>query len=193
MSKKPPIYELRIALKNVEPCVWRRFRVDPLVTLPLLHLIIQQVMGWKNRHLHFFEAHGARYSMKHPEEEEHGLDERRYRLRSPVKSPGEGFTYVYDFGDNWKHSVVLERTAERSRSIVHPKCIAGENACPPEDVGGAFGYARLRLALANPDLGQRPELRERAGQGFDPGRFDVEYQNLGMWNLRGTRSPWWAR
>ncbi len=192
-SKKPPIYELRIALEGVEPCVWRLFRVDPLVTLPLLHLIIQHVMGWKNRHLHCFHVHGVRYEMIHPELEERGLDERRYRLRSLVKSQGEGFSYIYDFGDNWRHSVVLKRTVERSRSVVHPKCVAGENACPPEDVGGVRGYERLRLILANPGLRQHAELRDWAGQGFDASRFDVEYQNLAMWSLRGTKLPWWAR
>jgi hypothetical protein len=167
-SKKPPIYELRIALDDVEPCVWRLFRVDPLVTLPLLHLIIQHVMGWNNCHMHCFNSHGVRYGMRDSDLEEQGLDERRYRLRSLVKSPGDGFTYTYDFGDSWGHSVTLERTVERSRSVVHPKCIAGENACPPEDVGGVHGYDRLRLVLANPRLEQHAELREWAGQGFDP-------------------------
>jgi len=164
MANKPPIFELKIALEDVEPQVWRRFRVDPLCTLPLLHLILQAVMGWKNCHLHCFEARGARYAMRHAEIEEQGLEERRYRLRSLVKTPGESFTYVYDFGDDWQHSVILERTLERSRSVVHPKCIAGENACPPEDVGGSPGYRRLRLVLSNPGLKEHAELRQWAGE-----------------------------
>ncbi len=191
-AKKPPIYELKITLEDVEPQVWRRFRADPLCTLPLLHLIIQAVMGWKNHHLHRFEAHGTRYGMRHPELEPDGLDERRHRLGSLVKAPGQSFNYIYDFGDQWTHAVVLERMLERNRSLVHPKCIAGENACPPEDVGGSYGYRKLQLMLANPDLKEYAEVREWVGRAFDPGRFELDYQNLPMWNLRGTKLPWWA-
>jgi hypothetical protein len=61
---KPPIYQLKITLEEVEPTVWRRFRADPLCTLPLLSLIIQRVMGWQNCHLHCFEARGERYGMR---------------------------------------------------------------------------------------------------------------------------------
>jgi len=193
MANKLPIFELKIALEGVEPQVWRRFRVDPLCTLPLLHLILQAVMGWKNYHSHCFEARGVRYAMRHAELEEQGLDERRYRLRSLARTQGESFTYVYDFGDHWQHSVILERTLERNRSVMHPKCIAGENACPPEDVGGSPGYRRLRLVLANPGLKEHAELRLWTGEHFDPSRFDLEHQNLLMWNLRGTKLPRWAR
>jgi hypothetical protein len=29
-------------------------------------------------------------------------------------------------------------------------CLGGENACPPEDVGGAPGYANFLAAVADP-------------------------------------------
>ena len=192
-SIKPPIFELRIELEDVTPLVWRLFRVDPLCTLPLLHLIIQHIMGWKNYHLHNFQAGSKRFGPLSPDSADLWVDERRYRLQSLVKAPGSGFNYMYDFGDHWKHRVILERTLGRDRSVVHPKCIDGEYACPPEDVGGPHGYAKLKLILANPGLAGYKEMREWVGDHFDPARFDVKYQNLAMWNLRGTTVPWWAR
>ena len=99
--------------------------------------------------------------------------------------------YTYDFGDNWEYRVMLERTIERSRSVVHPRCTDGENACPPEDVGGPFGYSRLKIILANPALEKHGEVREWAGHGLDPTRFDAKYQNLAMGYLRGTKLPAW--
>ena len=44
-----------------------------------------------------------------------------------------GFHYQYDFGNGWEHQVVIE---EPSRSPAGLK-FAEQNACPPEDVGGA--------------------------------------------------------
>ena len=146
-------------------------------------------MGWQNRHLHCFAAGAKRYGPKSPDHTDLWVDERRYRLQSLIKAPGESFRYTYDFGDNWKHCVILERTVERSRSVAHPRCIDGENACPPEDVGGAPGYSRLKLVLANPGVEEYPETREWLGQAFDATRFDIEYQNLSMWYFKGTRPP----
>ena len=193
-SKKPPIFVMRIELEEVEPLVWRQFRVDPLCTLPLLHLIVQHVMGWNDSHLHCFTDGVRRFGPRGPDvDDDLWIDERRYRLYSLATEPGETFGYTYDFGDNWHHRLIVEETVERSRSIVHPKVIGGANACPPEDVGGPPGYSQLKIVLANPDLRQYQEMRDWAGQRFDPARFDVEYQNLSMWNLRGTKLPWWAR
>jgi hypothetical protein len=192
-ARKPPIYQLKITLDEVMPMVWRSFVADPLCTLPLLNLIVQAVMGWKNQHLHYFESQGLRYGLKDADLPDEYRDERRYRLGSLVKAVGHSFTYAYDFGDRWKHTITLERTLERSRSVVHPKCIDGKNACPPEDVGGPPGYRRLLLVLANPGLREYEELREWLGPAFEPSRFELRYQNLSMYNLRGTKLPWWAR
>ncbi|MBC5804715.1 MAG: hypothetical protein DLM53_05805 [Candidatus Eremiobacter antarcticus] len=182
-----PIYELKISLDDVSPIVWRRFCADPKCSLPLLHLILQRVMGWENRHLHYFQAHGVKYAPSSAELQDGAKDERRYRLVSLVKLPGESFTYTYDFGDWWRHTVELEGTLERSRSLIHPKCVSGENACPPEDVGGPHGYRKLQVVLANPTLEGHMPARQWVGTRFDPSEFDLQYQNLGMWHLRGSK------
>ena len=192
-SQKPPIYELMIELEDVAPRVWRRFRLDPLCALPLLHLILQRIMGWQEKHAHCFRTDAKQFGPVDDDSRDLWLDERRYRLASLVRDPGDTFEYMYDFGDNWRHRIVLERTLERSRSVLHPKCVGGENACPPEDVGGPPGYARLKFVLQNPDVKEHEEMREWAGDHFDPTRFDVEYQNRSLWDVRGTKLPAWAR
>jgi hypothetical protein len=55
------VVQLKIALKEVEPAVWRRIQVRRQVKLDRLHLIIQAAMGWTNSHLHEFEIKGQRY------------------------------------------------------------------------------------------------------------------------------------
>ena len=66
-STKSTIFELTIELEDVTLLVWRLFRVDPLGTLPLLHLIIQHVMGWKNSHLHSFQTGSKRFGPHNPD------------------------------------------------------------------------------------------------------------------------------
>ena len=173
--------------------VWRRFRVDPQCTLPLLHLILQSVMGWENSHLHSFESGGKRFGLPSEETGDLWIDERRYRLRSLARGIGDEFSYTYDFGDRWKHRIVVERALERSRSVVHPKCIDGANACPPEDCGGPPGYQRVKMILENPKLSEHASVRRWIGERFDPNRFELTYQNLNMFGFRGTSLPWWAR
>ena len=59
------------------------------------------------------------------------------------------FDYIYDFGDHWAHRIIVE-PATRSRVPGNsPLCLAGEGACPPEDVGGPPGYAQFLEALSD--------------------------------------------
>ncbi|MDN8617356.1 hypothetical protein QZH52_30005 [Variovorax ginsengisoli] len=45
-----------------------------------------------------------------------------------------------DYGDNWRHRVKVEKIVELDTPISSAVCVAGENACPPEDVGSASAY-----------------------------------------------------
>ena len=54
-----------------------------------------------------------------------------------------------------------------------PRCVAGRNACPPEDVGGPFGYPEFLAAFQDPSREEHERMVEWAGPGFDPERFVV--------------------
>jgi hypothetical protein len=84
------------------------------------------------------------------------------------------FSYQYDFGDSWEHSIKVVEVAAPSAATTYPRCVAGERACPPEDCGGAWGYAELVEALADPQHAQHEELLEWVGGSFDPAEFDVD-------------------
>lgn len=58
------------------------------------------------------------------------------------------FDYIYDFGDDWRHRIVIEERLP-STPVEHPAALLdGARACPPEDCGGAWGYQRLLAILA---------------------------------------------
>src|SRR3954453_12000932 len=71
------------------------------------------------------------------------FDEREVRLRDFDREPGATFTYLYDFGDDWHHTVEIEKLLACDVPPKVAACIGGARARPPEDVGGVGGYERF--------------------------------------------------
>lgn len=63
---------------------------------------------------------------------------------------GTTITYEYDFGDGWMHHLELVQISTHPTDEVLPQIIGGENACPPEDCGGTYGYKELKEVLLDP-------------------------------------------
>jgi Plasmid pRiA4b ORF-3-like protein len=99
------------------------------------------------------------------------------RLRDLPLSIGCSIGYAYDFGDDWRHKLVLEKTLAPDLGTIYPACIAGERSAPPEDVGGADSYAEFLDAIANPNHEDHDAMLEWAGGYFDPDAFSVTEVN----------------
>src|SRR4051794_35035090 len=150
VSVKTKIFELEIVLAKVVPPVRRRGQVPGEIDLAVLHEVVQSAMGWTNSHLHEFEIAGRRYGIPDPDwPGEHLTDEAKGKLVRLVKQ-GDRFGYLYDFGDNWVHEITVDRVVAAEPGVRYPRCVAGQGACPPEDVGGIWGYEEFQAALADP-------------------------------------------
>lgn len=168
------VFQLKITLKGTKPAVWRRVLVDGASTLDQLHDVIQAALGWWDYHLHDFEIGGTNYGVPDPDDDDWGLpttDESDVRLDS-VAGAGSRFLYRYDFGDNWRHDVVVEKVLPADETITVPACVDGRRACPPEDCGGTGGFEHLLEILADPGHPEHRERRESMGRDFDPAAFD---------------------
>jgi hypothetical protein len=172
-------HQLKITLVGISPAVWRRVLVPSGITLDQLHRAIQESFGWRDAHLHEFEINGDSYGVDDGESDEPVLDERRAALHR-LAGKGDAFTYEYDFGDAWEHHVAVEDVVAADPKASYPQCTAGRRACPPEDVGGAWGYARFLEALADPDHPDHAEQLDRVGGAFDPERFDLLEVNTAL-------------
>ncbi|MCW6008256.1 plasmid pRiA4b ORF-3 family protein [Micromonospora sp. CPCC 205371] len=167
------IYQLKVTLADVRPAVWRRVLVPGGYTLDRLHRVIQYAMGWQDYHLHSFDVEGVQYGEPDPDGELALRDELDVRLDA-VASKGTRLSYTYDFGDWWEHEVVVEDVFGAEPDERYPACVGGARACPPEDVGGAFGYAEFLAAIRDPAHPEHESMRLWIGRAFDPGYFDVE-------------------
>lgn len=181
-------FHLRITLLGVQPPIWRRVAVAANTSLPRLHRVLQAAMGWEDYHLHLFRVGRDHYGVPDPEFDDKTLDERTKRLRDLVHSYGDAFMYDYDFGDGWRHLVELEFVMERKEGELVPRCIEGERACPPEDVGGIRGYEEFLRVIRDPHDEEHERMLEWAGERFDPERFDLEEAEARMGRLRPRRA-----
>jgi hypothetical protein len=174
------IYQLKITLKDVKPSIWRRIQVQGDITLKAFHRILQTVMGWTDSHLHEFIVKGVSYG---DSEDEDALDERKYRLNKLNLQEKEKFFYVYDFGDNWEHIILVEKILPNDSAVKYPFCLTGKRSGPIEDCGGPWGYMGILEILEDPNHPEYDEL-DWIEEDFDSELFDVEKIN---WKLRSIR------
>ena len=176
---RPTIHQLKVSLPEIDPLIWRRIEVPSQMSLPQLHRTLQIVMGWENYLLHEFRIAGKAYGQPDPEDHHFGrdvLDERRARLGRLVTAVGSSFEYIYDFGDNWRHDIVLESISLATPRKRYTVCVAGARSAPPEDVGGTGGYQRYLEALFDPRHEDHQSLLAWRGR-FDPEYFPIAGMN----------------
>jgi Plasmid pRiA4b ORF-3-like protein len=139
------------------------------ISLHVLHEVLQTAFGWQNSHLHDFRVGDIRFGMDDVEDELFLVDERAAPLGAVARA-GSKLTYLYDFGDDWEHDIVVEHVESHADETI--RCTGGERACPPEDCGGTTGYAHLLEVLADPSHDEHAEMKAWAPPRFDPERFD---------------------
>jgi hypothetical protein len=172
-TKDPSVvYQLKITLHDISPPIWRRVQVKDC-TLAKLHDVIQTCMGWDGGHLHAFEIGGEQYGEPFPDGSMEYHDSRRIKLSQLAAQGVQKFSYTYDFGDNWEHTIQMEKTLPAESGVRYPRCIDGARACPPDDCGGPWGYADFLEAIQNPKHPEHEDMVEWIGGEFDPEAFDV--------------------
>jgi hypothetical protein len=182
------VYQFRIELKDLEPLIWRRIQVPETYSFWDLHVAIQDAMGWLDSHLHAFQMvekdRESTVLVGIPDEFEPPYARTLPGWETPVADffheVGSAAYYEYDFGDGWRHQIVLEAVLLADSNTAYPSCVGGERACPPEDCGGTHGYMRLMHALMNPEEDESKELLDWAGRDFDPDKFapdDVRFDD----------------
>lgn len=177
------VFQFKVTLKDTKPPVWRRIQVPETYTFWDLHVAIQDSMGWYDCHLHSFHIRhpisGIQVDIGIPFDEDmdniFGMEKKVdweikiadwFTLQNPRAS------YMYDFGDSWDHSVILEKIVLKESGTEYPICINGKRACPPEDCGGVWGYAELLDVLSDPKNRRHKELTEWLERPFDAEFFD---------------------
>lgn len=164
------LYQFKISIARTNPLIWRRVLVPSSYSLMQLHHVIQTCFGWCGWHLFAFSIYDEIYD-----------DEMPGRLSKKISTlglaPKRKFKYIYDFGDNWEHHIVLEKIHPNQAGLKTPYCIEGERAAPPDDCGGVWGYEDALKILADKTHPEYEELSEWYGDDFNPEAFDLNLIN----------------
>nr|CAA6806521.1 MAG: plasmid pRiA4b ORF-3 family protein [uncultured Thiotrichaceae bacterium] len=173
------IYQLKITLEDAKPPIWRRVLVESSRSLAELHWVIQIAMGWENSHLHQFAHNNKFYSEPSPFDDGYmeAEDSNKYSIAQLLKREKDSMRYEYDFGDGWLHKIVLEKIMPVDAKLSLPQCIKGKRACPPEDVGGVWGYEEMLDVLADKNHPEHEERLEWLGGEFDAEALDLDEVN----------------
>jgi hypothetical protein len=177
-----PIYQVKMTLQHIKPPIWRRVRTNDC-SLDELHDIVQVCMGWEDEHMYAFVIDGEEIgNAERGGDAEH--DSCLVRLSEVVEEGHTRFRYDYDFGDDWKHVIDIEKTLPAEEGVRYPRCVKGKRACPPEDCGGPYGYPYFLEKIQDPEDEEYEDALECIGGEFNPEEFDLDEVNEGLRHLR---------
>ena len=183
------IARLKITLNDIEPAVQRRIEVPFDIRLDRLHLTIQAAMGWTNTHLYEIRA---RDGIPDRDWADGPLDARKACLGDVLEDAGaKTLRYLYDFGDGWEHTIKVERLVDPQPGVLYPCLIDASGRCPPEDIGGPWGYAEFLEAIGDPKHERHAEFNEWLSDDFDPNVVDPGWlaEEVAVLAKRWSRKP----
>ncbi len=175
-AKEPFGVTVRVDLVGAKPPVWRRLVLPSTLRLDQLHGVLQAVFDWTDSHLHRFTlddeawGDGEKYLCPYDVEqgEDDGVPASDVRLDEVLAAPGDVLSYLYDYGDDWHHRLVVEQVGP---AVYDVRLLAGHGAAPPEDSGGVWDWdagvappwdlaeAQAALAIWSATRSMPPELR----------------------------------
>lgn len=189
-------FQLKVSIDELDnPKVWRRIIIPSYFSFNHLHYVIQAVFGWTDSHLYQFSGNGfgsnsviCKLYDEYESHEQEQLDAMIIPLSRIFKREGDTYTYIYDFGDSWQHTILLEKVIPKVSYL--PDLLDGKGACPPEDCGGIMGYQNMLEILTDQNHPEYYEYLEWLGleedENWDPEEFDIEYSQEVLMKMFAT-------
>ena len=175
-------YILKVTIKNTHPPIWRRVIVPAGISFSQLNLILNTAIGWCGYHLSSYEFKNYYVNIvDDPDEFGFGWSSNEYIGAANTciddfldDEDIKSFTYTYDFGDDWTHTVQIEKRLD-DYSGPCPTVTKYKGDTPWEDCGGVGGFYNYLEILNNPQHEEFNEINEWTG-GEVP-EYDMESVN----------------
>src|SRR5712691_975923 len=135
------VHRVKVSLYGAKPPVWRRLEIPSAMPLDLVHEVMQVAFDWHGYHLHAFETVCGEFGAPDDDDDwSEREDEATAALAQVAAAERAKVVYTYDFGDDWRHDIVVEK-------IVPAEPGGGLPALHRRAEGGAAGGLRRDLGL----------------------------------------------
>jgi Plasmid pRiA4b ORF-3-like protein len=153
-SAEMTLHTVKASLHGAKPPVWRRLELPSELTLDMVHEVMQIAFAWRGYHLHQFETVCGAFGRPDDDGDwgfEEVGDESAVALVQVAAEEKAKIVYVYDFGDDWRHDIVVEKItpALPGVALAYPRCTGGRGWAPEEDSGGIWAHNEA-VAAAGP-------------------------------------------
>jgi tetratricopeptide (TPR) repeat protein len=136
-AKKNPveIYTFKVSLKE-SPKIWRKIEIKSSQTLHHLHKAIFKAYERYDEHLYaFFLSNkpwdsSSEYGLPDPESD--AKNAKRARIDLLGLRVKKRFLYLFDFGDEWWHSIQLLGVREEEPKGRYPRVVESRGEAPPQ-------------------------------------------------------------
>lgn len=195
--------KLHIVLENMPFEISRTVLVPDSINMYGVHVIIQNAMGWHDDHLfQFSDKKGSKRTIEisteepldeeflkenfkdlpkhfYPRIKEMHIEDAGLKEEFYEKLGKKPFFYWYDFGDDWWHKISFRKVTKKDLEIYQdlPICLEAKGACPPEDIGGPWGFYNFFMTVNEPKSKEGEEFRDWIGKG-DGEKWDFETVDL---------------
>ena len=161
------VHVVKVNLYGAKPPIWRRLEIPSAMALDLVHEVLQAAFDWHGYHLHSFETVCGEFGDPSQDDDwsERG-DESAVALAQVAAAEKAKVVYVYDFGDDWRHDIVVEKILPAAPGVPYPRCTGGRGETPGEDSGGIWAFNEERAQGGIPD------------SSFDPADVTQELADL---------------
>jgi hypothetical protein len=144
------VHRVKVSLHGSKPPVWRRIEIPSAMRLDLVHAMIQVAFDWHGLHLHAFETVCGEFGALDDDDDwAERKDEATAALAQVAATEKAKVVYVYDFGDDWRHDIVVEKIVPAEPGVAYPRCTGGRREAPPEDCGGIWAFNEFSAGLNN--------------------------------------------
>ena len=142
------VHRVKVSLHGSRPPVWRRIEIPSAMRLDQVHAVIQVAFFWHSLHLHAFETVCGDFGAPDDDDDwAERKDEATAALAQVAAAEKAKVVYVYDFGDDWRHDIVVEKIAPAEPGVAYPRCTGGRREAPPEDCGGIWAFNEYQAEL----------------------------------------------
>ncbi len=139
-------YQIKITIKGSKPPIWRKVIVPDKISFANLDDVIECIFGWEHAHLYefYFPKDGVRISMPNEfgdgfaDDFADGFSAKEECIDNWLDA-GEKFEYIYDFGDDWIHTVLVEELVSYENR--YAQVVKSKGPYMIEDCGGIWGFS----------------------------------------------------